>query len=104
MSVEAENCHVHPHPPEIVECWLGWECEQLPAMQGHFATGSFFLNCKGKGGLQVGKAAGSCFCLCLTECLEGADEPTMMLQQPEEFCVLMVMILSLPRSAALAMA
>lgn len=66
-SVETENCHVHPHPPETAECWLGWECEQLPAVQGHFATGSFLLNCKGKGGLQAGKAAGSCFCLCLKD-------------------------------------
>lgn len=75
-------------------------------MQGHFATGSFLLDCKGKGGLQAGKTAGK---LVLSvsqrhECLEGADEPTTMLQQPEECCVLMVMILSLPHSAALAMA
>lgn len=74
-------------------------------MKGHFATGSFLLNCKAKGGLQAGKAAGSCLSVSQRhECLEGADEPTMMLQQPEECCVLMVMILSLPRSAAFAMA
>lgn len=115
-TMETENCQSSSLLSwDNIALLAGMAVECLPAMQGHFATGSFLWNLKRKRGLQNEKAAGSRAWLLLSlQCFSKTRVPggqlmsppiwSRMCWEPEASYMLMVMILPVHQSAVLAVA